>query len=118
MNYFTQYPKLNQLFLIRISIAILFGIAISYFNTKIDNALENLENKLYITIDKDSDIQIVKKQLELEMLMNEARSSIQNNISFLMVCLIIGILLINRNSDKTTKENKRLDELENSIQNE
>lgn len=118
MTNFAQYPKLNQLFFIRISIVILFGIAISYFIININNTLDTIENSIYIAINKDSDIQIVNKQLELEMLMNEARTTIQNNISYLFICIIIGMQLMNRNSDKTTKENKRLDELENSSQNE
>src|SRR5690606_1052289 len=112
MNSFQKYPKLSLLFIIKMLLIIAFGFSNYYFRSEIDDKIDDII-KVKTQEKSNNEIEVLKIELEIYQIQED----IDSNVDYLTYTPLVLIFLLYIIKDKTYKENKRLDELEEEEQN-
>ncbi|WCM41316.1 hypothetical protein MG290_10145 [Flavobacterium sp. CBA20B-1] len=107
MNSFQKYPKLSLLFIIKILLIIAFGFSNYYFRSEID---EKIDDIIKIKTQEENNNEI--DDFKIKYKIYPIQEDIDSNIDYLTYTPLFLIFLLYIIKDKTDKENKRLDKLE------
>ena len=113
MNTFKKYPKLNLLFFLRISIIVLVGFTGHYLTSNISEAFNSIESISDLKTNPNTTPKEFQEKIKRQADFHEFKNDILHSIYYLLILVFIGSQLLALLKNKTDKENKRLDNLEN-----
>jgi len=107
MNSFQKYLKLSLLSIIKISLIIAFGFLNYYLRSEVDDKIDDII-KVKTREKSNNEIEVFKSKHEIYQIQEE----IDSTIDYLTYSPLVLIFLLYIIKEKTDKENKRLDKLE------